>query len=227
MKLLLAEDELHMAKALTELLKQEKYETDHAAEGHSALDALKTGLYDAAILDVMMPGINGFEVARQARKAGIHTPILMLTARDQIDDKVEGLDAGADDYLTKPFSTKELLARVRALCRRNINSTDGTLSFGDIHLDSSLALLSCDNGASVRLSDKELRLMEYLMVNQHQVVTKENLATRIWGYEDEAEYNKVEVYISFTRKKLGFLGSTTEIKAVRGLGYELKDGSKR
>ena len=223
MKILLAEDELRMAKALAELLQQEKYDVDRVADGISALDSLESGIYDAAVLDVMMPGINGFEVARRARGSGIKTPILMLTAKGELDDKVEGLDSGADDYLTKPFQTRELLARLRALCRRQINTADGSLSYGDISLDVQKATLTCrTNGQSVRLGEKELRIMEYLVANGGQILTREQIALKIWGYDNDSEYNNVEVYMSFTRKKLAFIGAETAIKAVRGIGYELR-----
>ena len=223
MKLLLAEDEKRMAQALTELLRQEKYDVDHFEDGLSALDALESGVYDAAVLDVMMPGLNGFQVARSARSKGIKTPILMLTAKGEIDDKVMGLDSGADDYLTKPFMTQELLARLRALLRRNYNSRDGFLTYGDISLNTNTATLSStENGKSIRLSDKEYRIMEYLISNQGNILTREQLALKIWGYDSEAEYNNVEVYMSFTRKKLSFIQARTAIKAVRGIGYELR-----
>ncbi|MBQ6036329.1 MAG: response regulator transcription factor [Lachnospiraceae bacterium] len=223
MKLLLAEDEKRMANALIEILRQEKYDVDHASDGISALDLIGSGIYDVIVLDVMMPGMNGFEVARRARRQGVKTPILMLTAKGELDDKVTGLDSGADDYLTKPFMTKELLARLRALCRRNVNSTDGTLSFGDITLDPNTAMLSCtETGQNVRLGEKEFRIMEYMIASQGQILTREQLAVKIWGFESEAEYNNVEVYMTFTRKKLSFIGAKTAIKAVRGIGYELR-----
>ena len=223
MKLLLAEDEKRMANALIEILRQEKYDVDHASDGISALDLIGSGIYDVIVLDVMMPGMNGFEVARRARRQGVKTPILMLTAKGELDDKVTGLDSGADDYLTKPFMTKELLARLRALCRRNVNSTDGTLSFGAITLDPNTAMLSCtETGQNVRLGEKEFRIMEYMIASQGQILTREQLAVKIWGFESEAEYNNVEVYMTFTRKKLSFIGAKTAIKAVRGIGYELR-----
>lgn len=223
MRLLLVEDEKRMAQALCEILRLEKYEVDHFADGLSGLDALESGIYDIVILDVMLPGMNGFEIARKAREQSIRTPILMLTARSELDDKVSGLDSGADDYLTKPFMTKELLARLRALARRNINTPDGTLSFGDISLDTNTSTLSCTkSGQSVRLSEKEFRILEYLIANQGLILTREQLAVKIWGYESDAEYNNVEVYMTFTRKKLSFVGAKTEIKAVRGVGYELR-----
>lgn len=223
MKLLLVEDEYRMAQALGEILRRESYEVDHCVDGNNGLAALESGIYDVAILDVMLPGINGFEVVKRARKSGVKTPVLMLTAKAEIDDKVKGLDSGADDYLTKPFATKELLARVRALARRTIDTADGELKYGDIELDITTATLTCiSNGQSVRLSEKECRVMEYLIANQNQILTREQLVLKIWGVESEAEYNNVEVYMSFTRKKLSFVGAKTEIKAVRGLGYELR-----
>ncbi len=223
MRLLLVEDEKRMAQALTELLRLEKYEVDHCADGISGLEAVQSGIYDIVILDVMLPGMSGLEIVKKARKAGIRTPILMLTAKGELDDKVAGLDSGADDYLTKPFLTKELLARLRALARRNIHSSDGTLSFGDISLDTGTTALVCTaNQQSVRLSEKEYRILEYLIANQGQILSREQLAVKIWGFDSDAEYNNVEVYMSFTRKKLAFVGAKTTIKAVRGVGYELR-----
>lgn len=223
MKLLLVEDEKRMAQALCEILRLEKYEVDHYSDGVSGLAAIESGIYDIIILDVMLPGMNGYEITRKVRTAGITTPILMLTAKAELDDKVIGLDSGADDYLTKPFMTKELLARLRALGRRILNTTDGNLSFGDVSLDTGTFTLSCvTNGQSVRLSEKEYHIMEYLMANQGQILTREQLAVKIWGLENDTEYNNVEVYMSFTRKKLAFVEAKTTIKAVRGIGYELR-----
>ena len=223
MRLLLVEDEKRMAEALCEILRLEKYEVDHFDNGADGLLAIESDIYDIIILDVMLPGMNGYEVARKARNKGIKTPIPMLTAKADIDDKVTGLDSGADDYLTKPFMTKELLARLRALGRRVLDTNDGVLSFGDITLDTNTLTLSCiTNNQSVRLSEKEYRILEYLIANSGQILTREQFAVKIWGIEDEAEYNNVEVYMTFTRKKLTFVGAKTEIKAVRGVGYELR-----
>lgn len=223
MRLLLVEDEKRMAQALTEILRLEKYEIDHYDNGVDGLAAIESGIYDVIILDVMLPGMNGFEVVKKAREKGIKTPILMLTAKSELDDKVLGLDSGADDYLTKPFMTKELLARLRALGRRVLDSDDGILTFGDISLDTGKLMLSCVvNGQNVRLSDKEYKILEYLIANSGHILTREQLAVKIWGFEADAEYNNVEVYMSFTRKKLVFIGAKTEIKAVRGVGYELR-----
>ena len=222
MKVLIAEDEKRMNRALSELLRQEGYEVTSVDNGEDALYEIEGDTYDLVVLDVMMPGMNGYSVAKKARESGIKTPILMLTAKSELDDKVEGLDSGADDYLTKPFMTKELLARLRALGRRSIQSDDGRLTCEDLTLDVKNAVLKCDSGKSVRLSEKELRVLEYMIANQKRVLTREQIALKIWGYESEAEYNNVEVYMSFARRKLAFVGTRCEIKALRGIGYELR-----
>lgn len=223
MKLLLIEDEKRMAQALSELLCREGYETDCFYDGDEGLFAAENGSYDGILLDVMLPGIDGFEIIRRLRAGGNTTPVLMLTARSELSDKVMGLDGGADDYLTKPFVTEELLARVRALCRRTGSCAADNLSFGDISLIPASLTLCCNRtGQSVRVSDKEFRILEYMVKNRGRILTREQLALKIWGYDCEAEYNNVEVYMSFTRKKLAFAGSKTEIKSVRGVGYELR-----
>ena len=221
MRVLLVEDEKRMAQALCEILRQEKYDVDHCADGLEGLAAIEAGAYDLVVLDVMLPHKDGFSIAREARAKGIRTPILMLTAKSELDDTVTGLDCGADDYLTKPFRTRELLARLRALGRRSLRSADGALAFGDIELNRGASLLVCGEN-SVRLSEKEFRILEYLIANAGQILTRELLAVKIWGYESDAEYNNVEVYMSFARKKLNFVKARTEIKAVRGVGYELR-----
>ncbi len=222
MKVLLAEDEKRMNRALCEIMRQEGYEVTAVENGEDALYEIESDLYDLCVLDVMMPGMNGYAVAKKARAAGIRTPILMLTAKSELDDKVEGLDSGADDYLTKPFMTKELLARLRALGRRNLPTNDGSLSYEDLTLDVKNAVLKCENDQSVRLGEKELRILEYLIANQGQVLSREQIALKIWGYDSDSEYNNVEVYMSFARKKLAFVESRCEIKALRGIGYELR-----
>lgn len=223
MKILIVEDEKRMVQALCELLKHENYDVDYCEDGLSGQEAIESGIYDLVVLDVMLPHKNGFDIAKAVRRQGLTTPILMLTAKSDIDDKVNGLDCGADDYLTKPFLTKELLARIRALLRRNSNIVDGSLSFGDISLDVHSANLTCSTtGQCVRLSEKENKILEYLMSNSGQVLSREQLALKIWGYENDSEYNNVEVYLSFTRKKLAFVKASTEIKSVRGIGYELR-----
>ena len=198
MRVLLVEDEKRMAQALCEILRQEKYDVDHCADGLDGLAAIEAGAYDLVVLDVMLPHNDGFSIAREARAKGIRTPILMLTAKSELDDTVTGLDCGADDYLTKPFRTRELLARLRALGRRSLRSADGALAFGDIELNRGASLLVCGEN-SVRLSEKEFRILEYLIANAGQILTREQLAVKIWGYESDAEYNNVEVYMSFAR----------------------------
>lgn len=223
MKILLVEDEKRMGQALCELLKQENYDVEWYTDGQDGADALEGNVYDMVVLDVMLPHKNGFDIAKDARKKGIKTPILMLTARSDTDDKVNGLDCGADDYLTKPFVPKELFARLRALSRRQYDMDDGKLSIGDITLETkTMNLVNNESGASVRLADKEYKILETLIANQGQIMTREQLALKIWGYESEAEYNNVEVYMSFARKKLSFIGAKTSIKAVRGVGYEVR-----
>lgn len=223
MRVLLVEDEKRMAQALCEILRREGYTADCRYDGMSGLEAAQSGVYDIVVLDVMLPKMNGFDIARELRKGGVRTPILMLTAKAELDDKVTGLDSGADDYLTKPFMTKELLARLRALLRRNIDTPDGRLKFGDISLDSDTYELSCETtGQSVRLSEKEKLILEYLIANQNRILTREQLAVKIWGYENDAEYNNVEVYISFLRKKLAYIKADVTIKTLRGIGYSLE-----
>lgn len=225
MKILLIEDEKRMAEAVAELLNQEDYQVDVKYDGTSGLEAVLTDNYSIIICDVMLPGLNGFEIVREARINNIKTPIIMLTAKSDISDKVMGLDSGADDYLTKPFEVEELLARVRALLRRSNPQADGLIKVGDLVLNTKAMVLSCSTtGKEIRLPEKEFHIIDFLMANAGQIVSKEQLALKVWGYDNESEYNNVEVYISFTRKKLTFLGAKTTIKAVRGMGYELREG---
>lgn len=224
MKILLVEDEVRMVDALSELLRQERYDVEVCMDGLSGLHAAQCREYDMLILDVMLPGLSGFDIARSVRHLGMRTPILMLTAKSDVEDKVTGLDSGADDYLVKPFEARELLARLRALGRRSAGAGSDELLFGDIGLSPSTFQVRCvTNGQSVRLSKREYRILEIFIANRGQVLTREQLAVKVWGYENEAEYNNVEVYLSFTRKKLLFIGSRVEIKALRGLGYQLRE----
>ena len=223
MKILLAEDTKDLNHAVTVLLKHEGFEVDSAYDGQQAMDMIANNGYDAVIMDIMMPKVDGITVLSNMRQKHNMTPVMLLTAKSDIDDRVAGLDAGADDYLTKPFAPKELLARLRALARRQYDVEDGKLTFGDVALEGkTMTLENSESGASVRLSEKEFRALEVLMANQGQILTREQLAVKIWGYENEAEYNNVEVYMTFVRKKLAFIGSKTVIKAVRGVGYELR-----
>lgn len=221
MRILIVEDEFALADALKATLEHENYTVDISSDGEDGLEQGLTGIYDIIILDVMLPKMNGFTVLKQLRKENIHSHIVMLTAKSELDDKVKGLDAGADDYITKPFQTRELLARLRAVARRKGEPADDkTLSFADIELDLKTCELSDKNsGASIKLGAKEFQLMEYLLRNSSQILTREQIAEKIWGFDNEAEYNNVEVYISFLRKKMNFINAECKIKAVRGVGY--------
>ncbi len=225
MKVLVVEDEVRLAEALQQLLIKDRYDTDIVHNGVAGLDNALTGIYDVIVLDIMLPKMNGLEVLKSVREAGITTPVLLLTAKDEVKDKVTGLDCGADDYLTKPFNSDELLARVRALTRRrNQVTTDNTISYEDITLNlSTYELQSYSNtqANSIKLGLKEFRIMEYLINNGNRIVSKEDMIEKIWGYDSDAEYNNVEVYISFLRKKLSYLGASVNIKTIRGAGYSL------
>ncbi|MCR5168830.1 MAG: response regulator transcription factor [Oscillospiraceae bacterium] len=223
MRVLIIEDEKRLADALVQIFGKNKMTADASYNGIDGLDNALTGIYDVIVLDIMLPGMNGIEVLGKMRREGIKTPVILLTAKDEISDKVKGLDSGADDYLTKPFSTEELLARVRALGRRTATELicDNSLSFDDLSLDISSYILTCQ-GNSVKLGLKEFSIMELLIRNANKIITKENLLVKIWGYESDAEYNNVEVYISFLRKKLGYIKSNVSIKTQRGVGYILE-----
>lgn len=221
MRLLLAEDEKELSDALVTVLKHNNYSVDAVYNGQDALDYLNADNYDGAILDIMMPKMDGITVLKNVRASGNHIPIILLTAKAEIDDRVTGLDSGADDYLTKPFSMKELLARIRAMTRRQEKTTDNVLSFGDITLDRSTYQLSCGEN-TIRLASREYQMLEMLMVSPGQVISVDQFMDKIWGYDSEAELNVVWVYISYLRKKLTGLGSNVSIKATRGLGYSLE-----
>lgn len=222
MRLLLAEDEHELSNALVTVLKHNNYSVDAVYNGQDALDYLESGNYDGAILDIMMPKMDGLTVLKTIRLHGNPVPVLLLTAKSEIDDRVMGLDCGADDYLTKPFSMKELLARIRAMTRRKTDTTDSVLRFGDIELDRSTYQLSRKTD-SIRLANKEYQMLEMLMINPGQIISTEQFMDKIWGYDSDAELNVVWVYISYLRKKLSSLDSTIQIKATRGLGYSLEE----
>ncbi len=224
MRLLLAEDEQVLSDALVTILTHNHYSVDAVYNGQDALDYLMNGDYDGAILDIMMPKMDGLTVLRRARAANLTLPILLLSAKAEIDDRVEGLDSGADDYLTKPFAAKELLARIRAMTRRKPTLEDIILQFGDLSLDRTDFTLSSGSG-QVRLANKEFQMMEMLMENPRQVVPTERFLEKIWGYDSDAEINVVWVYISMLRKKIAGLHSGVQIKAARGVGYSLESSS--
>ena len=223
MNILIIEDEYSLADAVAESLKKEKFNVTIKTNGEDGEDEALTENYDLILLDVMLPKKNGFEILRSLRQLKIKTPIIMLTAKSEIEDKLNGLEHGADDYITKPFSTRELLARVKIILKR-INELENTdiLEFGDLILDLKNAKLKC-KGNEIQINGKEMELMEQLLINKNQVTVKENIIQRIWGYESDAEYNNVEVYITFLRRKLNLLQSNVKIKAVRGMGYKLEN----
>ncbi len=221
MRILVAEDEIRLAESLCQLLRDEGYRPDAAYTGPEGLELARTGQYSAIVLDVMLPGLDGFQVCSSLREAGVDTPILMLTALSGVADKVNGLDCGADDYMTKPFAPEELLARIRALTRRQGETPPSELIFADLRLDTSTHTLSRDE-RSVRLSPKEFELLKLLM-STSGVVPKSAIISRVWGAASDAEDNNVEAYISFLRKKFFYLGSTVGISTLRKVGYRLED----
>ena len=221
MRLLYAEDEKSLARAVSAILTKNNYSVDVVHDGESALDYLETGNYDGAILDVMMPKLDGIEVLKRMRARGDRTPVLLLTAKAEIDDRVTGLDSGANDYLTKPFDMKELLARIRAMTRVLAVQTDKTLTAGNITLDCAGYDLTGPEGR-FKLAGKEFQLLEMLMRSPRKLISTEAFMDRIWGYDSEAELNVVWVYVSTLRKKLKAVGADVEIKARRGVGYYLE-----
>ena len=223
MKILLVEDEKQLNEALSQILINEKSSVDSVYNGEDGLEYGLTDIYDLIILDIMLPKLNGLEVLRKLRKENISTPIILLTAKDSIEDKVTGLDLGADDYLPKPFSPQELLARLRALSRRKgevIN--DNLLSFGDIQLNLSNYDLICGN-STVTLTQKEFEILNYFMQRPKNIVSKDDLITKLWGFDCDIEYNNIEVYISFLRRKLTFIKSSVKITTIRRAGYKLEE----
>ena len=221
MRILYAEDEVALARAVAKILEKNNYTVDVVRNGLDALDYMQNGNYDIAILDIMMPKMDGITLLRRLRTTGITIPIIMLTAKAEIDDKVLGLDSGANDYLTKPFDTKELLARIRVLTRGQ-RPVDSTIQFGNISLDRTTFALSSASG-SFRLANKEFQMMEILMSNPKILVSSEQFMEKIWGYDANAEINVVWVYISYLRKKLNALHAYIQIKSTRNAGYTLEE----
>lgn len=222
MQVLIVEDEVRLADALREIMLEAKYMADVVYDGADGLSYALSGEYDIIVLDVMLPKKNGFEIVHSLRSRKIATPVIMLTARDETQDKITGLDSGADDYMTKPFVPEELLARIRALTRRQGEVMLERLSFGDLTLDLSNNELSCGN-KSVRLSFKEFEILKILMSNPKAIISKETLIVKVWGSESGAEDNNVEAYISFLRKKMNFLGTAATIGTIRKVGYRLEE----
>ena len=222
MNILIIEDEYSLADAIAETLKNEKFNVDIETNGEDGENEALTENYDLILLDVMLPKKNGFDILRTLGQAKIKTPIIMLTAKSEIEDKLNGLEHGADDYITKPFAMRELIARIKAVLKRtnNIENTE-CLQYGDLVLDIKNAKLKSHNN-EIQISGKELELIEQLLINKNQISSRESLAQRIWGYESDTEYNNVEVYITFVRRKLKLIESKVYIKAIRGVGYKLE-----
>ena len=222
MNILIIEDEYSLADAIAETLKSERFNVNIKTDGEEGEDEALTGSYDLILLDVMLPKKNGFYILKTLSEQKIKTPIIMLTAKSEMADKLNGLENGADDYITKPFAMRELMARIKVVLKRtnNLENTD-YLEYGDLSLDLKNAKLKC-NSNEIQISGKELELLEQLLINKNQISSRESLAERIWGYESDAEYNNVEVYITFIRRKLKLIDSRVNIKAVRGVGYKLE-----
>lgn len=223
MRILVVEDEKYLAEALSQILLQNNYAVDISFDGEDGLDNALSGIYDAVILDVMLPKVNGFDIVKTLRNEKIATPVILLTAKSDVEDRIRGLDCGADDYLPKPFDTGELLARLRALTRRGgelfVNNNE--LSVGDVSLNTATMLLS-GKSRETSLTKKEFELLEYLIINKSMVVSKEQIIEKLWGFDSEAEANHVEVYISFLRKKLAFVSDRVTIATIRGIGYRIR-----
>lgn len=221
MRILLAEDERSLSRAIIALLEKHNYSADAVYDGQEALDYLEAENYDAVILDIMMPKLDGLSVLRMLRERGSQIPVLLLTAKSEVEDKVTGLDSGANDYLTKPFATAELLARIRAMTRTQSTQTDSRMSFCNITLDQTTYELSSPSG-SFRLANKEYQMMELLLRNPCRLIPSERFLEKIWGYDSDVELNVVWVYISYLRKKLTALQADIQIKATRNAGYSLE-----
>lgn len=230
MRLLIVEDEYRLADMIRDWLIKDNNTVDIALNGEDGYHLAALGIYDVIILDVMLPGMNGFELLRRIKKEQNQAQVLMLTAKSDLEDKIYGLDIGADDYMTKPFEIRELLARVRAMMRRICkNEEKERLSIGDLQLDVNSHELFCSkSNHGLKLAEKEFLLLEYMILNRNQILSKEQISNRIWGYDTSVEYNSAEVYVSFLRKKLSYLDSVVGIRTVRGVGYrmEVKDDSK-
>lgn len=222
MRLLLAEDEKDLSKALVAVLKHNNYSVDAVYNGLDAYDYIIGAEYDGIILDIMMPGLDGLTVLERIRAKGIQTPVLLLTAKTQIEDRITGLDTGADDYLTKPFAMGELLARIRAMTRRKAEYAPNVLKVGNVVLDRERFVIKNENGGEQKLGNKEFQVLEMLMLNRNILISTERLMEKIWGFDSEAEISVVWVYISYLRKKLAAVGADVEIKASRGVGYTLE-----
>lgn len=225
MRILVVEDSVRLADTLAEALSREHYTVDVVHDGRTGYEYAVSGIYDIVILDLMLPKMNGYQVLEAVRREGQEVPVLILTAKNELEDKIQGFMAGADDYVTKPFEIEELLMRIQAICRRRGNQEIVALSVGNLSLDNTACEVSnIDSGKVMKLAGKELQLMEFFLRNPGQVLEKEQIATKVWGYESDAEYNNVEVYVSFLRRKLKYLHVDVRIRTIRGVGYILEEG---
>jgi DNA-binding response OmpR family regulator len=222
MKILIVEDELKLAQALQAMLEYHHYQVDHCADGNSGAQKAASGLYDLIILDVMLPGKNGFEILEEVRNLAPETKVIMLTAKGELEDKLQGLRNGADDYMTKPFHMEELLARVDLQLKKTADLQEDMLRYGDLKLDLKSGMLSSTKTAdSIPVSGKEYALLEYFLQHPLQILTRDQIYSKVWGWDNNIESNTLEAYLTFIRKKLKLLGSNVEIKSVRGLGYRI------
>ncbi|WP_172196014.1 response regulator transcription factor [Saccharibacillus qingshengii] len=224
MRILIVEDERHLAEALSQILKKNNYSVDVVHDGEDGLDYALSDIYDLLLLDIMLPGMDGISILKAVRSKGMAVPVILLTAKGEIPDKIAGLDHGADDYVAKPFSSDELLARIRAAVRRKGEvMPEDALKYGDLELNATNPKLTV-RGKEIKLNPKESELLELLILRKQAVTSKEQIIEKLWGFDSEAEHNNVEVYISFLRKKLNFLGSDTRISTIRSVGYVLEEG---
>ena len=226
MRVLLVEDEEGLSQALVDIFKKNRISIDAVLDGKEGLKYAESGIYDVLVLDIMLPGVDGITILKTLRENHNNVPVIFLTAKDDLTDKITGLDAGADDYLTKPFSSDELLARVRALSRRKGELKEDSVTFGDLTLNKKNCELQSQTGEAIKLSLKEYQILDLLFENPHQIITKEQLIEKIWGGDSNAEYNNVEVYISFIRKKIENLKVGIRIRTARGIGYSLEDETR-
>ncbi len=223
MRILVVEDSLRLADTLSEALSKAGYTVDVVNDGREGYENAVSGIYDIVILDLMLPTMNGYEVLAAIRREGQEVPVLILSAKTELEDKVEGFTLGADDYVTKPFEVKELLMRIQAIVRRRAGQEIISLQAGNLMLNTAACELSnSESKKTMKIAGKEMQLLEFFLLNQNQVLEKEQIATKIWGYESNAEYNNVEVYVSFLRKKFKNLHADVQIRAVRGIGYILE-----
>ncbi|OWR31934.1 DNA-binding response regulator [Saccharibacillus sp. O23] len=223
MRILIVEDEQHLAEALSQILRKNNYSVDVVHDGEDGLDYALSDIYDLLLLDIMLPGRDGISILKTIRGKGMSVPVILLTAKGETPDKIAGLDYGADDYVAKPFSSDELMARIRAALRRKGEvMPEDALKYGDLELNASNPKLTV-GGKEIKLNPKECELLELLILRKQSVTSKEQIIEKLWGFDSEAEHNNVEVYISFLRKKLNFLGSRTRITTIRGIGYVLEE----